>query len=135
MITLVYDFRKYIEKYYYKVSKELMGELILNAQRMNYINEFIGTILRKGFNVNQVLKIGGRKLTILHFCLLFDWYDTVDAILDKKPNLFIHDGEGLTVYKIFRRKKFDDTDERFIKLEEKFYALADTQAMNNVEWI
>jgi hypothetical protein len=117
------DFGCLVDKYYHKMSLDLIGIIFACAcRRCLHCNiselrkydekkwceylDIVKCILDKGFDVNQLINMGdGYKTTILNHALRQEDSELAGLILDRNPDVFIfdtigHSADSLFVYDI-----------------------------------
>jgi hypothetical protein len=127
---VVNDFAGYIDKYYYKMTHDVIRLLIRAAFKNN--EWIIKHILDKGFNVNQLIRINGdHKTTILLYAASCERLDIVDLVLDYKPDLFMFDSAGHRGKSVIRKYLHIECHEEHKSILEsitkKYYALKTRQ--------
>jgi hypothetical protein len=128
ILEFLEDFGYLVDKYYYKMSLDLLGIILLGVfirhdycydERLNdfdYVKvtkyeNIIKCILDKGFNVNQLINMGdGYETTILNFALIREDPEITELILDKNPDVFMFDEHGNSADKLFIYRTTGDSD-------------------------
>lgn len=87
-------------------------------------------LLDMGFNVNDLLYIGGFRKTILHFCIYYELWSIANLIFDKNPNLYIYDKNGVSPYRLLKEAQLRVPPHVF----SKFRALVRAQKHNHLIW-
>jgi len=128
--VFVDDFINYAELYHYKISRKLLGCLIWDAYRRGRCDELIHILLSKGFDIDQYLTINFRQ-TILHFCVYYNIWDVADAILDKRPNIYLYDKNGNSVYRLMKDKNRTNCPGSVL---DKFRLLVAEQKYTKLKW-
>lgn len=127
--TFATDFMEYLKLYPHKVSRKLLGCLVWNAYRRGRITELVTVLIEKGFYVNQLLYIGEFRQTILHFCVYRELWSVVDILLDLRPDLYVYDKNGTSVYRLI--KQYAGCPQSTMN---KFQALVKQQKHNHLRW-
>jgi hypothetical protein len=127
--VFVDDFMEYLRLYHHKVSRKVLGCLVWNAYRRGRCYELINILIEKGFDINQLLYIGGIRQTILHFCVYRELWSIVDTLLDTCPDLYVYDKNGTSVYRLI--KQYVGCPQSVL---DKFQALVKQQKHNRLRW-
>ena len=122
------DFGCLVDKYYHKMSLDLIGIIFACAcRRCLHCNiselrkydekkwceylDIVKCILDKGFDVNQLINMGdGYKTTILNHALRQEDSELAGLILDRNPDVFIFDTIGHSADKLFIYRTTGDSD-------------------------
>lgn len=88
------DFAPYIDQYYYKMTCEVVGNLIYGAFKFEKYEWVIKRILDKGFNIDSLLYIGNKKTTILLYAAQKERLEIINLLLGYRPNLYLYDSSG-----------------------------------------
>jgi hypothetical protein len=128
--AFVDDFMELIDMYPHKVSRKLLGCLMWCAYRRGKSEDLILLILDKGFDVNQLLYIGGLRQTVLHFCIYRELWGIIGYILDKNPDLYVYDKNGWSPYRLLK----DALPQLPDHIVNKFRKLVKEQKHNHLQW-
>jgi len=115
LFIFIEDFGQFIDKYYYKLTPNMVGVLVFISFDMGQYIDVVTTILKKGFDPTKLVRIPGYyKTSILNYAIYKKIYWLVQEIFDTKPNLFVRDGKGNHAYKLFKpyRAKYEHKRER-----------------------
>lgn len=93
-VAFMADFAPYIDRYYYKMTCEVVGNLIYGAFKFEKYEWVIKRILDKGFNIDSLLYIGNKKTTVLLYAAQKERLEIINLLLDYRPNLYLYDSSG-----------------------------------------